>query len=170
MLFRSTSARTCPNKSLINDLLHPRSFPRCDLHLTPRFSAKVTEMAPSFHLKCRFPNEYVYKGQDGQPHRYEKFFSFYGFANRENGNGLRFRIVRQEVPAGQIAWSIEFDTYDPISFTAPHVTTAPWADPRLINSQICLLKLAGVFYTYIFLIKAGTRGFQACMEHLGREG
>ena len=40
-------------------------------------------------------------------------------------------MVRQEVPAGFIDWSIGFDTYDPISFTAPFVLTAPWADPVL---------------------------------------
>lgn len=62
-----------------------------------------------FHLKCRFPHEYQYKGPDGQTHR----------------------IVRQEVPAGQIAWDTSYDVYDPIAFTAPHVLKAPWADPKI---------------------------------------
>ncbi|TRY68746.1 hypothetical protein TCAL_02495 [Tigriopus californicus] len=62
-----------------------------------------------FHVKCRFPHEYRYKGPEGQIQR----------------------IVRQEVPAGQIAWDTPYDVYDPISFTAPHVLTAPWADPPI---------------------------------------
>lgn len=39
--------------------------------------------------------------------------------------------MRQEVPAGQIAWDTSYDVYDPIAFTAPHVLKAPWADPKI---------------------------------------
>ena len=41
------------------------------------------------------------------------------------------RIVRTEVPPGLISWEIPFDTYDTISITAPHLKTAPWADPDM---------------------------------------
>jgi len=65
----------------------------------------------SFHTKCRFPNEYMYKNEDGESKR----------------------VARQEVPAGYISWDIDFPEYDPITFTAPHITGKPWADPDLTN-------------------------------------
>ena len=58
-------------------------------------------------MQCRHPNEYMYKDGDGQSRR----------------------VSRQEVPAGFIAWDIEFPEYDPIKFTAPHLKRAHYADP-----------------------------------------
>ena len=42
-----------------------------------------------------------------------------------------FRVVRTEVPSELVSWDIPFDTYDTITFTAPHLKTAPWADPDI---------------------------------------
>jgi len=71
-------------------------------------------IAKSLHVKCRFPNEYMYKRPE---------------------DGKSQRIARKEVPAGYISWDIEFDMYDPISFTAPHILGKPWADPDLASDQ-----------------------------------
>ena len=80
--------------------------PACLVGLT----SPLQRQAMSLHIKCRFPNEYVYKRpEDGQTQR----------------------IKRTDVPAGYISWDIHFETYDPLSFTAPHILKAPWADPEL---------------------------------------
>lgn len=62
------------------------------------------------HTKCRYPNEYLY-------------------VNKKDGKTKN--IVRHEVPAGLISWDLPFDTYDPIVFNAPHLVTAPYADPDI---------------------------------------
>lgn len=67
------------------------------------------DLRSPFHVKCRFPNEYKYRDGDGKWHG----------------------VVRTDVIPGKISWDVELDIYDPISFTARHVLTAPWADPDL---------------------------------------
>merc|ERR1712226_792428 len=67
-------------------------------------------MGADLHFKCRFPNEYIYKR-----HEDEKVI----------------RVVRAEVPSELVHWDTLFDTYDTITFTAPHLKTAPWADPDI---------------------------------------
>ena len=42
-----------------------------------------------------------------------------------------FRVVRAEVPSELVHWDSSFDTYDTITFTAPHLKTASWADPDI---------------------------------------
>ena len=42
-----------------------------------------------------------------------------------------FRVVRAEVPSELVHWNTLFDTYDTITFTAPHLKTASWADPDI---------------------------------------
>ena len=44
---------------------------------------------------------------------------------------LNFRVVRAEVPSELVHWNTLFDTYDTITFTAPHLKTASWADPDI---------------------------------------
>ena len=104
----------CRHSTLTNDGLKGLS-PAVDEASTTcektRLRAIMTTHAKNFHVKCRFPNEYVYKGEDGQQRR----------------------IVRHEVPAGFIAWDVQFDHYDPISFSAPVLNNAPWADPRIAS-------------------------------------
>jgi len=68
-----------------------------------------TKFIMSFHTKCRFPNEYMYKA----------------------AGGVSKRIARKEVPAGFISWDIDFPEYDPITFTAGHIEGQPWADPDM---------------------------------------
>jgi len=62
------------------------------------------------HTKCRYPNEYIYK-------RIE--------------DGKMIRVVRTEVPTDLVDWEAPFDTYDTITFSAPHLKTASWADPDI---------------------------------------
>ena len=45
------------------------------------------------------------------------------------------KIKRHFVPAGQISWDVPFDHYDPMTFDAPVLTTAPWADPDITNTE-----------------------------------
>ena len=42
-----------------------------------------------------------------------------------------FRVVRTEVPSDLVDWQAPFDTYDTITFSAPHLKTASWADPDI---------------------------------------
>ena len=35
------------------------------------------------------------------------------------------------MPSDYVSWDAPFDTYDTITFTAPHLKTAPWADPDI---------------------------------------
>ena len=42
-----------------------------------------------------------------------------------------FRVVRAEVPSELVHCDTLFDTYDTITFTAPHLKTASWADPDI---------------------------------------
>ena len=63
------------------------------------------------HVKCRDPNEYIYKDQDKVK-----------------------KIKRHFVPAGQISWDVPFDHYDPMTFDAPHLATAPYADPDIADT------------------------------------
>ena len=42
-----------------------------------------------------------------------------------------FRVVRTEVPSDLVYWEAPFDTYDTITFSAPHLKTASWADPDI---------------------------------------
>jgi ADP-ribose pyrophosphatase len=60
------------------------------------------------HIKCRHPNHYAYQ--------YE---------------GQKKIIQRHDVPAGHISWDVDFMDYDPITFEAPHIATAPYADPNI---------------------------------------
>ena len=62
------------------------------------------------HVKCRSPYEYVYLE-----------------------NGQTKKIKRHEVPAGKISWDVPFQIYDPITFNALHLATAPYADPDIKN-------------------------------------
>ena len=41
------------------------------------------------------------------------------------------RVVRTEVPTDLVDWEAPFDTYDTITFSAPHLKTASWADPDI---------------------------------------
>ena len=41
------------------------------------------------------------------------------------------RVVRTEVPSDLVSWEAPFDTYDTITFSAPHLKTASWADPDI---------------------------------------
>ena len=45
------------------------------------------------------------------------------------------KIKRHFVPAGQISWDVPFDHYDPMTFDAPVLTTAPWADPDITTTE-----------------------------------
>ena len=45
------------------------------------------------------------------------------------------RVVRTEVPLDWVPWEVSFDTYDTITFTAPHLKTAPWADPDIDDEK-----------------------------------
>ena len=64
------------------------------------------------HVKCRDPNEYIYTDQ-----------------------GKVKKIKRHFVPAGQISWDVPFDHYDPMTFDAPHLATAPYADPDIADTD-----------------------------------
>lgn len=66
-------------------------------------------MMSDIHVKCRAPNEYAYR----------------------DGEGQTKKIKRHDVPAGQISWDVTFEFYDPISFDAMHLATAPYADPDI---------------------------------------
>ena len=66
-------------------------------------------MMSDIHVKCRAPNEYAYRDNEGQTKK----------------------IKRHDVPAGQISWDVPFEFYDPISFDAMHLATAPYADPDI---------------------------------------
>ena len=39
------------------------------------------------------------------------------------------------MPAGKISWDVPFEFYDPISFDALHLATAPYADPDIKNPE-----------------------------------
>ncbi len=39
------------------------------------------------------------------------------------------------MPTEKVPWDVAFDMYDPLAFTAPHVMTAPWADPDLAKES-----------------------------------
>ena len=45
------------------------------------------------------------------------------------------KIKRHHVPAGQISWDVPFDHYDPMCFDAPHLATAPYADPDIHDTE-----------------------------------
>ena len=45
------------------------------------------------------------------------------------------KIKRHHVPAGQISWDVPFDHYDPMCFDAPHLATAPYADPDIHDTD-----------------------------------
>jgi len=66
-------------------------------------------MMNEIHIKCRAPYEYTYQDPNGQIKKFK----------------------RQDVPAGKISWDIPDTTYDPISFDALHLATAPYADPDI---------------------------------------
>ena len=117
------------------------------LHSNPKycftgFIPTKTVMA-NLHTKCRFPNEYVYKRiDDGKMIRYRlvliivfvkrvKDIIKYLYVTLEKYFFLLFRVVRTEVPLDWVPWEVPFDTYDTITFTAPHLKTATWADPDI---------------------------------------
>jgi ADP-ribose pyrophosphatase len=65
-------------------------------------------MMTDIHVKCRDPYEYVYQDR-----------------------GQVRKIKRHNVPAGMISWDVLFEFYDPMIFDAPHLATAPYADPDI---------------------------------------
>ena len=77
--------------------------------LSFQFSVSFLGFYSKYDLTCRYPYEYVYRDKEGQVRK----------------------IVRQEVPAGAISWDILYDLYDPITFNAQHLATAPYADPDI---------------------------------------
>ncbi|XP_040580343.1 ADP-ribose pyrophosphatase, mitochondrial [Lepeophtheirus salmonis] len=70
---------------------------------------QVLKMSRDHHVKCRYPNDYIYRDESGKSRS----------------------IVRLKVPNIDCSWDDEFDIYDPITFTAPFVLKAAWADPPL---------------------------------------
>eukprot|EP00096_Caligus_rogercresseyi_P004086 TRINITY_DN18226_c0_g1_i1.p1 TRINITY_DN18226_c0_g1~~TRINITY_DN18226_c0_g1_i1.p1 ORF type:complete len:300 (-),score=63.88 TRINITY_DN18226_c0_g1_i1:1-900(-) len=73
-------------------------------------SLRLFKMSKEFsHTKCRYPNDYIYRDDSGKSKS----------------------VLRLKVPNIDVPWETEVELYDPISFTAPFVLKAPWADPPL---------------------------------------
>merc|ERR1719189_3146489 len=82
-------------------------------YITPDGRLFTPSMMSDIHVKCRVPYEYAYRDAKGQVKK----------------------IKRHDVPAGQISWDVPFEFYDPISFDALHLATAPYADPDIKNPE-----------------------------------
>ena len=62
-----------------------------------------------YHIRCRYPNEYVFKTDNGQSKQ----------------------IARQKVSNNFVSWETEFKAYNPNTFTASHIEGKTWADPDI---------------------------------------
>merc|ERR1719510_18668 len=92
------------SSTIFTKIAFPRRYLTSDGKLfTPAIMADI-------HVKCRDPYEYVYRDR-----------------------GQTRKIKRHEVPAGKISWDVPFQYYDPITFDALHLATAPYADPDIKN-------------------------------------